>query len=1300
MGSASRNASVENAIPVGKPLWTFNSFQETEFFSSKTLGEIFSKIITDFDTTQRERFFRSSAMYPLVVDDKVIVRTFSNIRALSIKDGKILWETAKINLPYLGTMQDQEKAGLNSTIPFHRVHQYRPKLGFLGYQSWSDHTFGRLSSDRNHVYAIEKFPVMEDSSSNIRFRQHSPGYGKNANILRSYHIENGRLIWEVGGNQIGNWEPDQPDLFFMGPPLPLNDLLYCMVKSRGEIQLIVLNPKNGERIWTQQLGFSTGYRNYDNAVKYAPGISPVYGNGVLVCETNAGTVIGIDPIQRSLLWGTRYRKEPVSRSYGIPVVQRNLNSMEESDWIDTTPVISHDTVLLTPKGSNQLICLNLLDGSVRWKKIRPQGLFIATAHEEKVVLVEKNHVTAYWLKDGSPAWKQPIPITSISGRGCRMNDLYLLSLSSGEILSIDLAKGEIRARSYEDPSGFYGNLVAAKGQLISQFLSQVSSFHSIPEIKKTVKNRLAINPEDPDALAMRGEIRLYQDRKEEGLNDLKKSWKLKNDSHVQKIIARIMLDEISDKYEYYLNHKTEWEQYLQSDDERIEFLERLAILSFENESYDNAIRYWMEVIQLAKNVPGKNKKINPHYSMNRDVWIGFNLRKAFRMADSKIKEQYDKQVLKLAEEFANENDKKQLYRFLNIFGYQKFTEPAQSQVVLIAENEVVDTQLQYYLEKLVNSSDSTISAKATFQLLKESLEKNETEKFDQYLNLLTTRFADVTITDHQNGLQIGGQFKNNPAIPLLKTTGDLLENHLQVTEQGKVGNPRQGYLISSIGEESVKFANWKFQLNSGTDTILAYNNLGEYQWSFPIKDLERIGKPRPRPRTFGNFVISRGDYLVFVVGSYAFALDASAKQSQPVPLWEIDLVYFSEKQKGTEGILIDQLAFSSQGQIYSISQSRRGRILKGKIIAAFGVMTDHSLTYFNKDFLKCINLQTGETIWQHKVGYGNMTLLKNQDGKQKEIVLLQKNGTGYFLHRYQSAIGSHISSVKLKKDNLRVIRIHNNHLLSVNTSRENDKQISIELYDPVNDKTIWNREYDNEKVSLGVDRLSIYPMGYDELSVIQKDGKIQVISLADGKLNLDVQVEKRKDPRTLFMVVRNKSQYLILPRNLAGRVRTKMQSRDLISLTGTIYAFDRTTQKKMWEYTVRNQYTPYHPPADFPLLVIFNRVEKFNRAKRMNHTGKMLFLDKRTGQPIYESQITGMFNYYYHMAKERNQNQYSVYLFNHLFELKQSEIPLDKKKPDVIVALPVDDVPLSLLQKNNSGKTPPKSDETPEKTGK
>ena len=157
-------------------------------------------------------------------------------------------------------------------------------------------------------------------------------------------------------------------------------------------------------------------------------------------------------------------------------------NMNEDRWLDSAATIVEGKVLLTPSDSDELHCLNLVDGTVLWKRPRGQGLYLACASSGKAVVVGRTHLHAWKLADGNAAWKEPIPIPMPSGRGFRTGALYRLPLSTGEIATVDLGSGHIIARSKSRTGYVPGNLVASGGAIVSQTTNAVVGYKSLSDL--------------------------------------------------------------------------------------------------------------------------------------------------------------------------------------------------------------------------------------------------------------------------------------------------------------------------------------------------------------------------------------------------------------------------------------------------------------------------------------------------------------------------------------------------------------------------------------------------------------------------------------------------------------------------------------------------------------------------------------------------------------------------------------------------------------------------------------------------
>jgi len=282
----------------------------------------------------------------------------------------------------------------------------------------------------------------------------------------------GKLRWQVGG-MTGEDEPKLAGAFFLGPPLPLLGRLYALAEFRGqEIRLVALSPKTGELEWSQQLAVVEAPVGNDGFRRNA-GATPSFADGVLVCPTSAGAVVGMDLTTRSLLWGYQYPR--VQQYAGDRFVNARLaiypgtERRSNERWTDATVTIAEGRVLVTPVETDQLYCLSLSDGKELWKRDRAGTVYVACIHDGRAILVGRNSVSAVTMEDSKKAWTADLelpPHSLPSGRGFYSGDHYYLPLTSGEVAKIDLRAGKIVEQSKSRSGAIPGNLVAYRGSVL------------------------------------------------------------------------------------------------------------------------------------------------------------------------------------------------------------------------------------------------------------------------------------------------------------------------------------------------------------------------------------------------------------------------------------------------------------------------------------------------------------------------------------------------------------------------------------------------------------------------------------------------------------------------------------------------------------------------------------------------------------------------------------------------------------------------------------------------------------------
>ena len=387
-GDEKRNAAAAGGKPLLKMRW-------------RVLATADPSVQDGLEQHQRQAIERGEAVlprfHPLAVGNVVLMRTIENLLAIDFTTGKLLWESP-VGEPPAPADRESARRGMMFFPPAMEAYS-------SGQRIWNDLTYGTLSSDGRYVYSIEDdapetaaaqgqafggFMGQRAFAPNLAVRAPMGPWGFGGvemplpnNHLAAHEIRTGKLKWEIGGPS-GPRGLRQPDTFFLGPPLPLMGSLYVLAEQNEEVRLLALDPATGDLQWSQQLtGVEQSLLQY--AYRRHMGASPSYADGILVCPTTTGALVGVDLANRSLLWANCYTNLGNNRGMRPPwAFMRGYDEGSDgaSGWADSGAVIAEGRVLSTPRDSDSLLCLSLTDGHRVWKSPRRDDLYLACTDRE------------------------------------------------------------------------------------------------------------------------------------------------------------------------------------------------------------------------------------------------------------------------------------------------------------------------------------------------------------------------------------------------------------------------------------------------------------------------------------------------------------------------------------------------------------------------------------------------------------------------------------------------------------------------------------------------------------------------------------------------------------------------------------------------------------------------------------------------------------------------------------------------------------------------------------------------------
>lgn len=471
--------------------------------------------------------------YPIVVGDTVVARTTQRVIGIDLQTGKRTWE-----YPWFSVDEEftEETAGFEA-LP--------EKVGetLLAQRIWNDTPYGQITSDGQRVFllsGLEEVQRMSGTPFNpLGVVPGAQSSSSTTNTLVALELASeGKLLWTIDG---ASTEIESlSGAFFLGPPLPLDGRLYQILEVGGDTYVACLDARNGSLLWQQHLVAAESGGVSADPLRRVVGAMPAAAEGVLVCPTGHGTVVAIDLITRSLRWGMR----PGRMVDTSPAVRFEQVAPDNTDrWLDGTPTIADGAVVVTPPESDQLMCLDLVTGQPRWPaQRRDDRRYVGGVRDGRIVIVGADFVEAVDLQSGELKWQAELPLGAlVSGRGAFGAGEYFVPTSANRVVAIDLETGELRESGAVEYT--LGNLVAVRGQVISHAADSVSAAYGRESLQREIDARLAVNPDDLEALVRKGEIALEEGRLEDAYAALSDSWERTSENEeVRQLLVETMLE--------------------------------------------------------------------------------------------------------------------------------------------------------------------------------------------------------------------------------------------------------------------------------------------------------------------------------------------------------------------------------------------------------------------------------------------------------------------------------------------------------------------------------------------------------------------------------------------------------------------------------------------------------------------------------------------------------------------------------------------------------------------------------------
>ncbi len=1283
-GNARRNGETRGGMPLGTCEWEFES--AFDWNDEKLIASAYEYFM---DKGQPA----IPVAQPLAVGDQLVVRTPRVIYGVDLTTGARIWPYPEESLDTVET-ESEPKRRYTSSV-FSLPHQSDPTQTLLNQRTWQDAAYAHISSDGERLFLLRDLSPPDPTAAVLRMRQFRFNQAETpeAPFNRMVALEiatQGKTLWSDGGPD--SQDARLEDAYFLGCPLPVEGHLYAIAEMKDEIQLLSLDPENGELEWAQALVQVESLLPIDaDPVRRLAGASPSFADGVLVCPTSSGAVIGVDLSSRSLLWAYALQHKSghdIARQR-FPI-DPGVMGAPGDHWADSVAMIDNGHVILTPLESDRLYCLDLFTGDLSWpSKLRDGMLYVACSYDDKVIVVEEHGIRSMRLDDGQPAWpairlkENEFP----SGRGFRSGPHYYLPTSRSELLKIDLDQGEIADR--QPTERVLGNLVCHGDYLVSQSPASVVAYPLRSRRRSSVMPRLKASPNDPDTLedyanllASEGNLREAVEVMEKAVAN-RSNASLKRES--QKALVSLLLISLQVDFENHLSYLDRVPKLAPTPEQTRQLHEIAADGLAELGRYDDAFERYLQLIHTVIVQAGKSHEFSmlPTTQPSDESWrVSEAIQFADRMAE--MLEQVDDAALpidSLAETMNlnssdwNGSQLRMWFHCLSLLAEGDYDPPTKSQVQLLfdqsrlAATKRLLEESQWLPATLMldqPGGSQAIQFQCCAAVAIAAQENHDVTIADQYYSRLASQWPGESM-DGKDGKQRYAAFQAqlSPAdqrlIQEFQWPTGKIETKKEDVQALRFNQPQYDIPWRGVLPEWLQGSRLVFDARSSN--IILNDRFGQTTHEINVGQIET-------PNYAALTAAARGRLLCISFGSELLAIDLLKDEvADDVPvLWRKRL--------------FDEIVLNSTNRVVLDRQHKRLHFEQiTKVIGPFGEIgqigpiSEFGVCIIRNGHLECLDLLTGEIRWARRNLQGQHELF----GTETRVALCRSaNGETRIL---DMADGKELGVVRLPQGS-RHWDSFGRYLLTEEGHYESGRDLQIRVWDVETGETIWKRSVQGKSKAKVIER--------EELAVIEPDGTFTISRIRDGQQILKTQLEREPAKLMALEVIRSQHAYLIVTsRDDQARYhelqRTGLHIQSVSAMgyqrqrpiSGHIYSLDRKSGELTWEKPLSvSQYSLVDQAPDVPLMIFARRINR--HLARASGQGKLLssidltMIDPRTGGAVLQESLPLSGTQYCQVSVNRAKHQLDFSLAPHVRYVVQ----FTDQPPTAVVTPSLQEVPM------------------------
>lgn len=1174
----------------------------------------------------------SPTLFAMAAAGKIAFRTLRGVEVLDADTGRALWTTAA-RQP-LERLLGAEGAGFGETdesgvglevlqgriniarggafwnngvvMRFGGAGEFSP-LGNLLFRNAS---FGLISSDGSRLFVIDDPAFLTHRQPGNPGQVEMQGADDAGNRLVAYDLATGHPLWTAGGPAAG--EPFDPPLagcYFFGPPLAYKGDLYVVAEvtegeRADEIRLFALDPQTGTERWSQLIAQAPVAIEKDVGRRWWTAQVAVDA-GMIVCPTTAGWLVAIDRATRSLLWGycpqapTGQDRRGAGFGEQLEAAAMTPQTPLSAQWGAAPPILADGRVVYSVQGGQTLVCLDQYSGKEVWSKPRANGMYLAGVFDHKVLVVERDAVSAYELLSGKALWKSA-KLALPSGRGVGLADRYVIPLSSGEVWSLSLADGKaVHEAHVPSDSALPGNLITYGGMLLALDAGGLTAFEQREAIVDEIARRQSANPRDAWAAVREAEMHARDQRYGEALRSLRLIGAAEVPADLRPRYRGLLVESLQEAIRADLTSPqterdlAELQTIVETADEKQQFRRLETDLLTARGEFGRAFDAYAA---LAQESPDEliTRDDDARTKVQTRLWAAGKLADLFDRVPAERRAELETRLsTRAAAALAAGVDEQR--EFVALFGRHAIARDVRRRLAQALGDRGEFLAAERLLSEMRYSSDNTVAAAAIEQLARLTSKFDLSSDAAVLYGLLERRYADVVLPSGKTAGRLVEDLRASGDLPLAAPAlPDWQAGALRVERLGASNINYPDQELATRTSDAPFFRQFRFEIDHATQRMDMTGGQSDAPlWSLPLRAQSSAAE--------GMLSLSQASahQLTIVHRGIIHCLSPVERRV----LWTTPLEGRSNAQSAVRrnnSPLNAMQAFSSvAARLLSQPQQQGG----GRELP---FATDTYVCWQGRRELRVLDAASGEVRWSWSGLRPGMQVIAGRD-----VVYLRGRDAQKPL-ALRAADGKRLELPKLADALSRAVAFAGNGFVLPVTEREGK---GLRLYDPLLDRDLWS-------FKLEATELLLSPLDGGRLSLLERSAQISRLHLVDlesgdRKLLGELSFEELGRPREIYSLTDDLNVYLLANRGVESSFYS--EGIPFVRASGLLAAFDPEAGKLRWKQQIAAQNLLLERLDASPLLVFASRkTESGGKSKTQYWTLHLVAIDKLSGKKLLD----------------------------------------------------------------------------------